>query len=149
MLWKTKRNVSLLANLTWRIIIKSYCYSEEWNQNCWLWVYRFQGLNQEILFWWKVLCYLLQCGWTMENVTTTEKSEFAELPCCKSLKTLQYHEHTTGSLHKWPLKWATKGSVRVNTARAGMWLGRKESKAIQHLPDSRPRTKACVVAGNA
>lgn len=29
-----------LANLTWRIIIKSYCHSEKWNQNCWLWVFQ-------------------------------------------------------------------------------------------------------------
>lgn len=29
-----------LANLTWRIIIKSYCHSEEWHQNSWLWVFQ-------------------------------------------------------------------------------------------------------------
>lgn len=95
-----------------------------------------------------VLCYLLHCRLTMENVIATEKSELAEL-YCKSLKTLQYHEYTTGSLYKEELKLSTKGSGRVNTARGTMLFGSRETNAVQHLPDSGSRTKAWVVAGNA
>jgi len=96
-----------------------------------------------------VLCYLQQCRLTTENVITTEKSELAEALYCKSLKTLQYHEYTTGSLYKGELKLSTKGSGRVNTARGDMLLRSRETKAVQHLSDSRSRTKAWVVAGNA
>lgn len=96
-----------------------------------------------------VLCYLLQCRLTTENDIATEKSELTEPLYCKSLKTLQYHEYTTDSLYKEELKLSTKGSGKVNTARGSVLLGSRETKAVQHLPDSGPRTKAWVVAGNA
>lgn len=64
----------------------------------------------------------------MENITA-EKSELAEPLYCKSLKPLQYHEYTTGSLYKREFKLSTKGSERVNTARGSMLLESRETKA--------------------
>lgn len=113
-------------------------------------VCRLKCLNQgEVLFYWKLPCCVTFCRLTTENDIATEKSELAEPLYCKSLKTLQYHEYTTGSLYKGELKLSTKGSGKVNTARGSVLLGSRETKAVQHLPDSGPRTKAWVVAGNA
>lgn len=91
-----------------------------------------------------VLCYLLQCRLTTEKDIDTEKSELAE-PWARAQGLRNIMQN--GFPAQRELKLSTEGSRRANAARGS--LGSRETKAVQHLPNSRPRAKPWVVASNA